>query len=188
MSVRRSGCRPHTGRQTQPRSIADALVARQDRRPMASWCVTMCGHTSHLGSSTGWGVVCGHRSSRTTVDPAGAGMVRSPVRGWVTGGERLLAPLIDDVDRRAGGRADADAYEDGLELWPFSSPYLHPRGERCLRRPRRDLQPCAASQNGHHSGSSFSVVVMNRAWPRFTPRPTASAGHLVPEVVADVRQ
>ena len=187
MSVRRSGCRPHTGRQTQPRSIADALVARQDRRPMASWCVTMCGHTSHLGSSTGWGVVCGHRSSGTTVDPAGGwhGAVTSSRVGHWRG---TTARPTDRRCRSAGGRADADADENGLEPWTYGSPCSHPRGERCLHRPRRDLQPCAAGQNGHHSGSSFRVVVMNRAWPRFTPRPTASAGHLVPEVVADVRQ
>jgi hypothetical protein len=98
-----SSSAPHTGRQTQPRSIAEVLVARQNRRPMASWCVTRCGHASQFGSSMSCGVGRSDRSRRTAVAPAGIGMVWSPVRGWITGGERLHAPLIDDVGRRARG-------------------------------------------------------------------------------------
>jgi hypothetical protein len=129
-AVRRSGYRTHAGRQTQARSIADAPVARQNRWPMASCCFTGCGHTSHVGSPRDGRVVCGSRSGRTAVDPVAPGMARSPVRGWVTGGKRLHAPLIDDVGRRARGCAN--------------------------RGPLRGHQPRAADQDGDRTGSSVS--------------------------------
>jgi hypothetical protein len=129
-AVRCSGYRAHVGRQTQTRSSADAPVARQNRWPMASCCFTGCGHTPHVGSPRDGGVVCGNRSGRTTVDPVAAGMARSPVRGWVTGGKRLHAPLIDDVGRRARGCAN--------------------------RGPLGGHRPSAADQDGDCTGSSVS--------------------------------